>query len=881
MLPPRFATWLLKTFGHPDTSEEVEGDLLELYAYWAETVGKRKANWRYYLNALKLLRPLAVQKSAPQYVSPSFLSATMFRNYLKIAWRNLVLHKAFTAINIIGLAVGLATCLMIVLFITHELSYDRYHAKAERTYRMLIHGKIGGKELKAAYVSVPAGPALLHDYAGIEKMTRLKQEGTFVVKRGHEQFKEEHVAFADSNFFDVFSIPLLKGNQKTALTEPNTVVITETIAHKYFGQQDPIGQTLTLGTQGLVRVTGVCADVPSNTHFHFDIFASLSSIKLRDTWLSSGILTYIVLQPGYSIDQIQAKMPELVNKYVGTEIKQLVGMSLAEFNKKGDSFGFEFQPITDIHLHSNMEAEIEPNSDIKYVYIFSIIAVFILLVACINFMNLSTAGSAGRAKEVGIRKVLGSLQQQLIGQFLSESVLVTFIALIIAVFIVISALPGFNQLSGKQFTFNALTAGWMIPGMLAACLIIGLLAGSYPAFFLAAFRPVSVLKGRLQMGARSGWLRNTLVTVQFMVSIGMIIGTLVVYQQLNFIQNKKVGFDKDQVLVLHDTYTLGKKSSSFRAELAKLSQVRNATQAGFIPAGASNSGTDGFTPDNGDPAATTYREQSYSIDENYLSTLGIALSQGRNFSKAFPSDSAAILINEAAVKRFGWKKPIGQRLWTTGNGSPETHRLYTVVGVVKDFHYESMHQHIAPLIMFYGGDNYQMAIRVATTDMPSLLKTLEGLWKAQTDTPFSYSFLNERFNRIYESEQRIGQLFSIFASLAVLISCLGLFGLAMFTAQQRTKEIGVRKVLGASVTSVVTLLSKDFMKPVLIAILIASPLAWYAMDRWLQDFAYRINIPWWIFALAGVLSISIALITVSFQSVKAALTNPIKSLRSE
>ncbi|GAB4046615.1 ABC transporter permease [Spirosoma litoris] len=879
--PPRFATWLLDQFGHPNNREEVQGDLLELYTYWVETVGVRKANWRYTLNSLKLVRPLAKPKPLTDYSSPFILSPNMLRNYLKIAWRNLVLHKAFTAINIIGLAVGLATCLLIVLFVTHELSYDRYHAKADRIFRVTTHGLVSGNEINTAYSGVPAGPTLVHDYPGVEAATRFEQEGTYIVKHNQDSFKEEHVVFADSNFFDVFSIPLLKGTSKTALIEPNTIVLTETVAKKYFGDQDPIGQTLTLGNTRLVRVTGICQDVPSNTHFHYDMFVSMRSVDLRNTWLSSGVYTYIVLRPGYSIDQLKAKMPELVQKYIGTEIQGIFGISLAEFFRRGDAFGFVFQPITAIHLHSDLEAEIEANSDVKYIYIFSIIAAFILLVACINFMNLSTAGSAGRAKEVGIRKVLGSVQQQLIWQFLSESVLVTFMALVVAIGIVALALPSFNQLSGKQFELTALLNGWMLPGILLASLLIGLLAGSYPAFFLSAFRPVSVLKGQIRAGFRSGWLRNTLVTTQFVVSIGMIIGTLVVYRQLHFIQNKKVGFDKDQVLILHDSYTLSPKGKAFRDELAKLSQIVNVTQAGYLPAGASNSSNDGFQVENGTDPSTIYREKAYYIDENYLPTLGIRLAQGRNFSKAFPADSSAILINESAAKRFGWKTSVGKRLWAIGNGGPENRRLYTIVGVVKDFHFESMHQRIAPLVMFYGADNYQLALRIRTTDMPGLLKTLEQKWKAQSDTPFDYSFLNERFNRIYQSEQRVGQLFGIFAGLTVIISCLGLFGLAMFTAQQRTKEIGVRKVLGASVGSVVALLSKDFLKLVLVAIVIATPIAWYAMSRWLQDFAYKIDIEWWVFVLAAFIAIAIALITVSYQSIKAALVNPVTSLRSE
>ena len=811
----------------------------------------------------------------------------MFRNYLKIAWRNLVRNKTFSAINIVGLAVGLATCLLIVLFVLHELSYDRYHTHADRIYRMTTHGRVGGAEINAAPSGAPAASVLVRDYTSVEATTRLTEQGSFIVKHGTDSFREERVAFADSNFFAVFSIPLIKANgggvsPKTMLTEPNTVVLTETTARKYFGDQNPVGQTLTMGDKGAFRVTGVCEDVPSNTHFHYDFFCSMRSIKPSDKWLNSGMHTYLLLREGYSVDQLRAKSTEMVARYIGPELPQFLSVSLAEFLRKGNQFRFQFQPVTDIHLNSDYEDEHEPNSNVQYIYIFAAIAGFILLLACINFMNLSTAGSAGRAKEVGVRKVMGSERGQLMGQFLAESVLLTLLALLLALVLVAVLLPGFNQLAGKQFGISAITSGWMLPGIVVSSLVIGLLAGSYPAFVLSGFRPVSVLKGSaVKIGARSSWLRNTLVTVQFVVSIAMIVSTILVSQQLHFIQNKKAGFDKEQVLILNDTNTLSSKLDAFKAELAKLSPVVRVTSAGYLPAGATNSGNNGFQPDNGAAQPETFRNRQYYVDEDYLPTLGIGLVQGRNFSKAFLSDSSAVLINEAAARQFGWKNPIGQRLKTAGNGSAESKLTYTVVGVVRDFHFESMRQRIAPLVLAYGHDNYQMALRVKTDDMPALLKTIEQRWKAQTDMPFAYSFLNERFNTMYVSEQRVGQLFSIFAGLAVLIACLGLFGLAAFTTRQRTKEIGVRKVLGASVSSIVALLSKDFLKLVLIAIVIASPIAWWAMNRWLQDFAYRTEIEWWVFALAGLLAVGIALLTVSFQSIRAALMNPVKSLRSE
>lgn len=805
----------------------------------------------------------------------------MISSYLKIALRSLWNKKAFASINIFGLAIGLATCMLILLFVQHELSYDRFNRNADRIFRVTLHGRIGGNDINIAGASAPAGPALLRDYPGVEAYTRFSSNGTFLVKNGEKRFLEERVIFTDSNFFNFFSIPLLKGDANSVLKEPKTVVLTRSMALKYFGNQDPIGKSLDMGNSGAFRVTGVCEDVPSNSHFHYNFFGSMKSVTLGDKWLSSGAHTYILLRNGYPVEKLSAQMPQMVRKYIGPEIQEFLGMSYDEYLRKGDKFGFGLQPLTDIHLTSNLENELEGNSNIKYIYIFTAIAAFILLIACINFMNLSTAGSAGRAKEVGVRKVMGSVRQQLMAQFLIESVLVTFFALLVALVLVVLLLPGFNDLAGKQFDLQSILNARMIGYALAGCLIVGLLAGSYPAFFLSAFRPVAVLKGSIQAGVKSGWLRNTLVTIQFVVSIVMIIGTMVVYQQLRFIQNKNLGFDKEQVLILHDTYLLGDKAKTFKEQLRGLSAVSSVTLAGYLPAGNSNNGTDGFLPENGDNNITPYRFTTYQVDEDYLKTLGIGLVAGRNFSKAFGGDSASVLINEAAVKQFGWKDPIGKRIRTIGNGTPESKRFYTVAGVTKDFHFRSMHERIAPLVMFYGGDQYQIAVKIKTNDIPGVLKTLEKTWKATTDNPFGYSFLDERFNNMYESEQRVGRLFGIFAALAVVIACLGLFGLAAFTTIQRTKEIGVRKVLGASVLNIVSLLSKDFVKLVGIAILIASPVAWYGMSQWLSDFAYKVSIEWWVFLVAGVLAVSVALLTVSFQSIKAALVNPVKSLRSE
>ncbi|GAB3963200.1 ABC transporter permease [Spirosoma harenae] len=880
--PPRWADRLLEWFVAPHLLEYVQGDLHEDFHKQVARVGLARARRAYIWAVLHCLTPFFAKRPTPEpfYNSnneyPKLLFTDMLSNYLTIAFRNLWRHKAFTAINIVGLAVGLATCLLIVLFVLHELSYDRYHANADRLYRMTLNSRLGESDFHYAYTSEPAGKALLDECPAVETVTRLRDDGDMLVKHDHDTFKEERVAFVDSNFFSFFTIPLRKGNVANALVEPKTVVLTETTARKYFGEADPIGKTLSMGNLGLFRVTGICADIPSNTHFHYDMFGSFSSVNQGAKWVASGAYVYLMIREGATIRQVEAQSQGFVRKYVAPEIKEFLGLSLPEFLQKGNRLSFDFQPVTGIHLYSDLDNELEPNSSINYVYVFSAIALFILLLACINFMNLSTAGSAGRSKEVGIRKVMGSVRKQLVSQFLAESVLLTMLALLLALGLVLLLLPGFNALAGKQFSLGDIFNSQILSGVLLTCLIIGLLAGSYPAFVLSSFKPITVLNGKAQASLRSGWLRNTLVTGQFVVSIGMIIATIVANQQVRFIQNKKVGFDKEQVLVLHDTQVLGSKLTAFRDELAKLSPVVRVALAGFLPAGPSRQSQDGIKFRDG-AGTGNHLSKTYFVDEDYLPTLGIQLTQGRNFSKAFSSDHSAALINEAAVRAYGFKKPIGQQLSTVGDGR----RTYTVVGVVKDFHFESMHQRIAPLILFYGGDNGQLALRIQTDDIPSLLQTIEQRWKAETDSPFVYSFLNERFNTMYQSDQRTGRLVGVFAGLAVLIACLGLFGLAALTTHQRTKEIGVRKVLGASVASIVTLLLTNYLKLIFIALAIASPIAGYAMSQWLGDFAYKIDLSWWIFVLAGGLAIAIAILTVSYQAIKAALVNPVKSLRTE
>ncbi|KAA5542840.1 ABC transporter permease [Adhaeribacter rhizoryzae] len=807
----------------------------------------------------------------------------MFKNYLKIAFRNLWRNKTFSAINILGLAIGLATCLIISLFVVHELSYDQYHEKADRLVRVIFRASINGDKIKEAVVMPPVAKTLQADYPEVQAATRIRQGGEPMVTYGDKAFKETSLAHVDANFFEVFTLPLLQGNPKTALVEPYTVVISRATAQKYFGASNPIGKVLNFKTwKKTYRVTGVFDKIPANTHFHFDLIASLASDQeaKSSSWMTSNYFTYLVLPKGYDYKKLEAKLPQVIEKYMGPQILQAMGMSLAEFRKKGNQIGLFLEPVTSIHLHSESTNDIEPVGDIRYVYVFGAIALFMLLIACINFMNLSTAGASKRAREVGIRKVLGSVKLQLVRQFLLESILVTVVALVLAILLVQLALPVFNQLAGKNLEFNLLAHPALLPGLLVFGLFIGVLAGSYPAFFLSSFQPVTVLKGKITSAKSSLNLRSGLVVFQFFISITLMISTVLVYQQLRYIWNKELGYNKDQVLILPETWVLGGNEKAFLNQLAQDSRVVSMSASGYLPVGPTYGNNNMiYTEDNPNQLVKTLK---YEVDHQYIATLGMQLIAGRNFSEDLTSDSLSVILNETAVRTYGWEKdPLGRRL-TDFINNDGAKKNYRVIGVIKDFHFKSLHERISPLMMVLGRHSGSIIVKAKTSDMAGLLAAMETNWKNLTaDSPFTYSFLDERFQATYETERKTGTILGIFASLTIFIACLGLLGLAIFMAEQRTKEIGIRKVLGASVTNILTLLSKDFLKLVLIANLIAWPLAWWGMRQWLQDFEYRINISPGIFALAGVAALLIALLTISIQAVRAALSNPVNSLRNE
>lgn len=807
----------------------------------------------------------------------------MFKNYFKTAYRSLVKNKFYTSINIIGLAVGIATCLLIFLYVLNEMSYDRYNVNADRIYRVNNEVKFGGNHFDLAVAPAMMGPTMVKDFPEVKQYTRIQWHGSLLVRKGNRNLRENRVAYGDSTLFEVFTLPMIDGDPKTALSEPNSLVITESMAKKYFNSTDVVGKTLLINDTANYKITGVIKDIPVQSHFHFDFFvdASEDPDSRNDSWISENWNTYILLNKNADVKKLVPKMNAMLDQYVGPEIQGVAHLTMDQFKKGGGFIRASLTPLTDIHLHSNKTGELEGNSSIEFVYIFSAITLFILLIACVNFMNLATARSSNREKEVGVRKVLGSLRSNLIQQFLIESVLISFIALIFAVLLAWLLLPYFNQLAGRNIQSAILFQPRMLLSLIILMLIVGLLAGSYPAFYLSAFQPIDVLKGKLASGFKRSWLRNTLVVFQFVISIILIIGTLVIYKQLNYIRTKDLGFNRNHVLVINNTDALGNQANTFRNELLQISGVQNATMTGYLPTGYNRSNDAFFTSPAMDPKSAISM-QIWQVDENYIPTLDMKLMQGRNFSQQFPTDSSGIIINEAAANFLGGKNILDKKLYWIKDLNTKQPGDYHIIGVLKNFNFSSLRDVVTPLALLLGNNTGNISVRINSADATSLITQIKNKWqKMAPEQPFDYSFMNEQFNNIYAAEQKTGQIIIMFALLAIVIACLGLFGLVTYAAEQRTKEIGIRKVLGANVPNIVTMIARDFLKLVLIAALIAFPVAWWAMNKWLQDFAYRINLSWWIFIAAGLLTIVIALATISFQAIRAAIANPVDSLRSE
>jgi putative ABC transport system permease protein len=806
----------------------------------------------------------------------------MFRNYLKIAWRSLLRNKSFSAINILGLSIGMAVCFIILLFVQDELSYDRFNVKANDIYRIDFKASINGGKINESNVMAPVARTLQQDYPEVKEVTRIRQLGYPHVLINGKQFDGASLVYVDSNFFNVFTIPFLQGNAQTALLRPFSLVISKAMANKFFGNQNPMGKLISLNRDKSIppfTVTGVFDEIPANSHFHFDLFGPMINDpeQSNNNWLSSNYFTYAVLQPGYDYKKLQAKLPGMVKKYMGPQIQQVMGLSLSQFRTKGNELGFKLVPLTSIHLYGDSKSEFEPGGDIRYVYIFSAVALFMLLIACINFINLSTAGAAKRSREVGIRKVMGSLRQELVKQFLIESLLITALSLVIAALFIQIALPVFNELSGKHLHFGSHLKP--ILAFLALGILVSILAGMYPAFFLSSFKPIATLKGKFTTQATTYNLRSGLIVFQFFIAICLITSTIVVYTQMKFIQTTKLGYNKDQLIILNNSYALGKNEAVFRDQLLNDARIENVTISGYRPVGPSYYNNALAWPAGRENEVVNALE--YNIDERYIPTLGIQLTAGRNFSPSMKTDSLAMIINETAARTFGWgNDAIGKKI-VRENSSRGSHVTYTVVGIVKDFHFKSLHETISPLLMVLNPET-GLIIKAKTNNIPGLLASLKQQWNTyNTGEPFSYSFMDDLYNKTYSAEQKTSRILNIFSALTILVACMGLFGLVTYTAEQRSKEIGIRKVLGASVTQVTGMLSKDFLKLVGIACIIAFPLSYWIMHQWLLDFAYRIRLNAWMFIGAGCIAMVIALCTVSVQSIRAALANPVKALRNE
>lgn len=813
----------------------------------------------------------------------------MLKNYFKIAFRSLWKNKGYSAINIFGLAIGLATCLLITLYVTDDMSFDKFNVNADRIYRINSDIRFGGGDLHMTQTSDMMGQVLKKDYPQVEEFTRIyASEGPKLIKKGNEFINEENIVYADSSFFNVFTLPAAEGNTKTALDEPNTVVITESTAKKYFSSTNVLGKTIEVKNDAApipFKITAVIKDMPHNSHFNFDFILSMKNVDYEwGQFTSHNFHTYLLLKKGTDYKAFEKNFDQYITKYVIPYVQQFVKISsIEELRKSGNKLEYSLMPLTKIHLYSDYNYELSPSGNIQYVYIFSAVALFILIIACINFMNLSTARSASRAKEIGIRKVLGTQRKTLITQFLVESTVTAFISLIIAIAIAYFVLPLFNDVAAKSLSINDLLNIKILPFIILLPFFVGLLAGSYPALFLSAFKPIVVLKGNANTGFKKSNLRNALVVFQFATSVMLIIGTIIVYSQLHFIQTTKLGFNKDQVLVIDRAYALNNNVEVFKNEVLNMQGVSSGTISSFLPVSNSSRNDNTYSKEAVMDTKNAIDMQTWRIDYDYIKTMGMEIAQGRNFSKDFGSDSSAMLITETTARLMGYADPVGKMIYVPSDADGDNSMVpIKIIGVIKDFHFESLRQNIGPLCMRLGNSNGLASFKITTTNTTNLLKLVEAKWKTLAPgMPFSYRFMDKSFDEMYRSEQRAGTVAIVFAVIAVLIACLGLFGLVTFMAEQRTKEIGIRKVLGASVTNVVTILSKDFLLLVIIACVVAFPLAWWAMHTWLQDFAYRISIAWWVFLVAGFIALFIALATVSFQAIKAALANPVKSLRTE
>ena len=805
----------------------------------------------------------------------------MFKNHLNIAWRTIKKDKLFTFIKIGGFAVGIAACLLIALFIRNEISYDEHYTKKDQIYRVVFQGEVQGEVMKSTHFQLPFADALQSDFPEITKAGKVNTIEIFGAgKRGmrvsgqNENTFEENFILADQEAFDILEIQLDEGNPQTALSRPSSIVMSRSKADKYFPNGDALQQTIFLDndTSKPYTVTGIMEDVPENSHLDFDFLLPIEDTN--QNWTNQNYFTYVLVNPNTDIPALEQKMSLIVEKYIiPAQIKR--GRS-ADFIDVLRTAEYKLQPVTDIYLKSDLKMQDGlKHGDIKFVWLFAAIAIFVLLLAIINFINLSTAKSANRAKEVGLRKTIGAFRNNLVGQFLTESMIFSIISFVLGVGLAWVLLPTFNQIAAKNMELP-LSEWWFLPILLVAALLVGVLAGLYPAFYLSAFRPVNVLNGTLSVGSKSGRLRSGLVIFQFTTSVILIIGTLIIYRQMDFIVSKELGYDKERVVVLEGTNILGNKMEAFKEQLEGLSQVKSVTATNYLPIDGGSRNGNTFMVDDQDDGGRGVPAQKWRVDYDYIETLGIQLEKGRNFSKEYAYDSInSIVINSKMASELGLKDPIGKKL---DNNS----QVFTIIGVIEDFHFKSLKEDISSLSLVIGKDIGAVSIKLEKGNPADALASVEQVWnRTIPNQAMNYTFLEEEFAQMHADVQRMGSIFNSFALFAILVACLGLFALSAFMVEQRRKEISIRRVLGAPFKNIYQLLTLDFLKLIVISIGIAIPIGWYLMNRWLEGFAYHINIGWEIFSLAALIALGVAIVTISYQSIGAALLKPTKGLRTE
>jgi putative ABC transport system permease protein len=880
--PPKFARNLLTLFCDEYWLDELLGDLEEEYKDNIKSRGRTRANLICYWQVLLLIRPHILKNN-----NRTHNTTIMIRNYIKSAYRSLLKNKVYGAINILGLTVGIACCLLISLYVRDEVSYDNFFKDSDRIYRVALERVYPTNTRFFGSSPVNMAPTLKENYPEIEEAGRLHRlffQNEIVVTIDDKTFIEEKYLFADSSFFKVFSFNFIEGNPNTALSSLDKVVITESTARKFFGEESALNKTYNIDTITYI-ISGVIEDVPVNSHMEFDILGSIKGLGFlnradtTNNWISPWLFTYIKLKDGVNPDELEAKLPEMVNTYGMASILNLLSISEEDYPTSGNEFNYFLQPIEDIHLKSNLSVEIKANSDITYVYMLIAVVAFILIITCINFINLATARSAERAKEVGIRKVMGSNRSLIIKQFLTEANLIAIMALLLALVAVQVVLPSFNQLVDKELSLVSFLDPIIIAGLLALSLLIGTLAGLYPALVISALQSADVLKGEYKSSIKGIWLRNSLIIFQFFISITMISGMLMLNKQMNFMSDKQLGFSTENIIVLEQAQELGQQQHAFRNEVLKIEGVESATYAFAMPSEFIGN----FIANSEIPNVPQLRNFSVAIDDEYISTLNMEIIAGRGFSSDF-NDSLGVIINETAVKLLEYSDPIGRKII---NPSPQQNqpREFTIVGVVKDYHHLSLHTEIPPMVLFNLPEQAvvpKLGIKVNTSDIHSVIDKIETTWKDfAVERPISYSFLDDKLQQLYTADLQTGKIFAIFTVVTIIMACVGLFGLAAYVTQQRTKEIGIRKVLGASIPGIILLLSKDFTKLILLAFVISMPMVYYGMNLWLANFAYHTNIDPLTMIGAGLITILLSFLTISYYSIKIAILNPVNSLRSE